>query len=206
MTGQTVSVIEEDCYNGVTPTIDVAKFTNLTDGTCPYIIVGDAVVWTYAVTNTSAGAITIDTIVLTDDAGTPLIAGDDFHPAAVVGGDLVHNIGDTHNLGFLDTDETWQYTFTAPAWRHRRRVFQYCHRRRHRPRHIRQYRFGHRHWHRLLFRCHPDIDIVKMTNGTDDLCPVVSVGSTVTWTYAVENTGNVTLGNLVISDGMWRVG
>ena len=35
------------------------------------------------------------------------------------------------------------------------------------------------------------LTIVKKTNGTDNQCPTVAVGSTVTWTYAVTNTGAV---------------
>jgi hypothetical protein len=198
--GQTVTGVEEDCYNGVTPTIAVEKLTNGTDGDCPYILVGEAVVWTYNVTNTSLGAITIDAITLTDDAGTPLVLGDDFLPVAILGADLVHNIGDTHNLGFLDTDETWQYTFTAPlgavAGEYENIVTVN----------------GTAHDSSgnsaavtdtgadCYFGADPDIDIVKMTNGTDDLCPVVTVGSTITWTYTVTNSGNVALTNVAISD------
>ena len=50
------------------------------------------------------------------------------------------------------------------------------------------------------FGADPAIDIIKKTNGTDDLCPVVSIGSTVVWTYLVENTGNVALTNIVLRD------
>src|SRR3989442_670741 len=49
----------------------------------------------------------------------------------------------------------------------------------------------------------PRITLVKKTNGTDNdtgTGPLVAVGSTVTWTYVVTNTGNVTLSNLTVSD------
>ena len=50
------------------------------------------------------------------------------------------------------------------------------------------------------FGAAPALTIVKRTNGTDDVCPTVLVGSTVTWTYEVTNTGNVTLTNIVVVD------
>jgi hypothetical protein len=49
----------------------------------------------------------------------------------------------------------------------------------------------------------PAISLVKLTNGTDNNSPtgpVVPEGSTVTWTYDVANTGNVTLTNIVVRD------
>ncbi|MBW1817192.1 MAG: hypothetical protein JRJ60_08525, partial [Deltaproteobacteria bacterium] len=49
----------------------------------------------------------------------------------------------------------------------------------------------------------PDIDIEKATNdedADDPPGPNVPVGSTVTWTYVVTNTGNVTLYDLVVTD------
>jgi hypothetical protein len=194
--GLTVTGVEEDCYNGVTPTIAIAKFTNLTDDTCPYILVGEDVVWTYEVTNTSLGAITIDAIVVTDDAGTPLVAGDDFNPTAVlVGG---YNAGDTNTDNLLDVGETWQYTFTAPAiageYENIATVNATAHDSSGNTAPVTASGDD------CYFGADPSIDIVKMTNGTDDLCPVVSVGDTVTWTYFVENTGNVALENIQIRD------
>ncbi len=49
----------------------------------------------------------------------------------------------------------------------------------------------------------PGINIEKATNGEDaDLPtgPSIPVGGTVTWTYVVTNTGNVPLGNIVVTD------
>ena len=49
----------------------------------------------------------------------------------------------------------------------------------------------------------PAISIVKLTNGTNNdtgTGPVVAVGSTVTWTYKVTNTGNVTLTGVAVTD------
>jgi hypothetical protein len=47
------------------------------------------------------------------------------------------------------------------------------------------------------------IDIVKFTNGDDansEPGPLIAVGSTVTWTYVVTNTGDVPLDNVVVTD------
>jgi uncharacterized repeat protein (TIGR01451 family) len=49
----------------------------------------------------------------------------------------------------------------------------------------------------------PRINIVKLTNGTDNNAPtgpVVPVGSTVTFTYVVTNPGDETLSNVVVRD------
>ena len=49
----------------------------------------------------------------------------------------------------------------------------------------------------------PAISIVKFVNGQDADSPTgpqVAVGSTVTFTYVVTNTGNVPLANVVVSD------
>ena len=51
----------------------------------------------------------------------------------------------------------------------------------------------------------PDIAIKKYTNGEDaDTAtgPVVAVGSTVTWTYIISNTGNVVLSDIVVDDNI----
>lgn len=49
----------------------------------------------------------------------------------------------------------------------------------------------------------PDITIVKSTNGDDAQTvpgPNLYVGDSVNWTYMVQNTGNVTLNNILVSD------
>ena len=49
----------------------------------------------------------------------------------------------------------------------------------------------------------PGITIVKTTNGTDNDSvpgPTVAVGSTVTWTYTVKNTGAVALNTVAVTD------
>ncbi len=53
------------------------------------------------------------------------------------------------------------------------------------------------------FGADPQIDIEKATNGEDaDVAPgpTVPVGSPVTWTYVVTNTGNVPLADVAVTD------
>ena len=109
---QTVNADDDDCYNGVTPTIDIVKTTNGTDDQCPVVLVGDTVTWDYAITNT--GDIDLTNVVVTDDNGTPDDGNagngdetlDDFNPTYVSGDD-----GD----GILNPGETWYYQATGTA-------------------------------------------------------------------------------------------
>ena len=53
------------------------------------------------------------------------------------------------------------------------------------------------------FGAAPGINLVKLTNGTDNDTPpgvLVPVGSTVTFTYVVTNTGNVPLSGVTVRD------
>ena len=51
----------------------------------------------------------------------------------------------------------------------------------------------------------PGINLVKLTNGTDNNLPTgpfIQVGDTVTWTYIVTNTGNEDLSNVTLTDDL----
>ena len=171
------------------PRIEILKETNDTDGTCPNILVGEDVTWTYTITN--PGDLELANVVVTDDNGTPLDTTDDFHPTYVS--------GDADNDGKLDTNETWIYTasLTGGAVAGEYTNIAYV---------TGDWSFGGNSGSvnssegDCYFGANPEIDIVKMTNGTDDLFPVVSVGDTVTWTYNVTNPGNVPLSNVVVTD------
>jgi hypothetical protein len=199
-TGQsgTVNASEADCYNGVTASISILKQTDGTDGACLNLINGSPVTWTYDVTNTGTAAIAGSSVAVTDDNGTPSDSTDDFNPAAVLGADLVHNIGDTNTNGVLDAGETWQYTASGTVkngeYTNTATVDATAH----------DDVGGTAPVTNSESDCYngsdPSIDIVKETNGTDNLCPVLMVGDTVTWTYAVTNNSAFGITNVVVTD------
>jgi large repetitive protein len=186
-----------DHYFGAEPEIQIVKLTNGTDNdtpTGPIVPVGSTVTWTYNVTN--PGNEPIANVVVTDDNGTPLDLLDDFNPApTLVGG---FNVGDLNTDNLLDPGELWVYTASALAV-----AGQY-----------ENYATvtgtstisntpleddNPDHY----FGAEPEIQIVKLTNGTDNdtpTGPIVPVGSTVTWTYNVTNPGNEPIANVVVTD------
>ena len=177
-----MTATEDDCYFGASPAINIVKFANGQDAnspTGPIVPVGSTVTFTYVVTNT--GNVPLANVTVTDDKLGP-IAG----PAS----------GDTNSNGLLDLTETWTYTKTATALAGQ------------------QTNVGTTTGTGAgqtvtdtdpanYFGAAPALTLVKRTNGTDNACPtgpVVPVGSTVTWTYEVTNTGNVTLTNILVVD------
>jgi VCBS repeat-containing protein len=71
--------------------------------------VGDAVVFTYVVTN--PGDVALGGVTVLDDNQTPGDPSDDFTPSAVLVAGF--NVGDTDRDGLLDFGEQWLYTATA---------------------------------------------------------------------------------------------
>ena len=148
-----------------------------------------AVTWGYTVTTT--GDVSIQNVVVVDDAGTPGLLGDDFNPMFVS--------GDTDLDSRARCGRIWTYTANAAAL-----AGEYVDiatvngtaaddsATRRPSRRIRG---------RLLYRARgPNINIVKTTNGTDDVCPDVLVSSTVTWGYTVTTTSDVSIQNVVVVD------
>jgi hypothetical protein len=85
----------------INPAIDIEKATNGEDAdvpTGPVLQVGDAVTWTYVVTNT--GNVPLSNVVVTDDI-LGVIPGPDS--------------GDTNNNGILETTEIWLYSANGIA-------------------------------------------------------------------------------------------
>ncbi|HMP35780.1 MAG TPA: SdrD B-like domain-containing protein, partial [Kiritimatiellia bacterium] len=184
----TVSDTDPSHYFGASGAIDIEKATNGQDAdtpTGPTVAVGSNVTWTYVVRNTGNIGIT-NVVVYDSDIGfiTNLVSGD-------LNGNRV-----------IETNETWTYTASGIAV-----AGQYAN-------------LGSvtgvtvstgsqvtdtdpSHY----FGSQPGIVIEKATNGQDaDNAPgpTLGIGSAVTWTYAVTNTGNVALTNVVVTDD--RVG
>ncbi len=80
---------------------------DLADGAgVPVLTPGTAVTWTYQVTNTGNVPYTASQVVVTDDAGTPDLASDDFIPTRDLGSDVGSD-------GILSPGEVWIYTATG---------------------------------------------------------------------------------------------
>ena len=180
--GQSVTDTDPSHYFGTVSAIDIEKATNGEDAdTAPgvFVPVGDAIDWTYVVTN--PGNVPIKTLTVTDDQGVmPTFVGGD------ADGDTELDPGEAWTFEASSTAVAGQYTNVAtvngfdvleepvtdsdPS---------------------------------NYFGFVSDIDIEKATNGQDaDAAPgvFVPVGDPVTWTYAVTNPGNVPIINVTVTD------
>jgi large repetitive protein len=175
-TGRTVSDDDPSHYFGAAPSIDIEKATNGEDAdvpTGPVVLVGDAVEWTYVVTNT--GNVDLSNVSVTDDQGVTVDCPSDtlaVGASMTCTADGVAVAGQYANVGVavgtppvgdpVSDDDPSHYFGAAPS-----------------------------------------IDIEKATNGEDadaPTGPVVLVGDAVEWTYVVTNTGNVDLSNVAVTD------
>ena len=174
-TGSTVTANNPDHYFGQTPSISIVKKTNGTNNDVvpgPYVAVGSTVTWTYDVTNT--GNVTLTGVVVTDDIVGAICTIGTMAPGATAS---CTKLG-TATAGQYTNNGTAKGTPPTGADVTASNVDHY---------------FGQT----------PSISIVKKTNGTNNDVvpgPYVAVGSTVTWTYDVTNTGNVTLTGVVVTD------
>ncbi|MGE3343271.1 MAG: SdrD B-like domain-containing protein, partial [Vicinamibacterales bacterium] len=174
--GPNVTANDPDNYYGSSPAITLIKRTNNTDNnTAPgiYIPTGDAVTWTYEITNT--GNVTLTNLTLSDDKlgsvacpVTTLAAG----ASTTCSASGIAQAGQYTNLGTVTGTPPVGPNVSANDPDN-------------------------------YFGQSPAISLVKLTNNTDnDTAPgvTVMVGSTVTWTYIVTNTGNVPLTNVTVTD------
>ena len=175
-TGPDVTDSNPDNYFGSAPSIDIVKLTNGTDNntpTGPFVTVGSTVTWTYIVTNT--GNVPLTNVTVTDDQGVTVSCPQD---TLTVGESMTCTASGTAQAGQYTNLGT--VTGTPPVGPD-----------------VTDSDPDH------YFGSAPSIDIVKLTNGTDNDTPpgvYIPVGSTVTWTYQVTNTGNVTLTDVAVTD------
>jgi uncharacterized repeat protein (TIGR01451 family) len=193
-----VSDTDPSNHFGVTTGIQVVKYTNGQDAnttTGPLLLVGSTATFTYVVTNT--GSVPLATVVLRDDNGTFGSTGDDFTLTLVS--------GDANSNGRLDLTETWNYqatrTVTAGQYTNIATVTA-------NPvddngtdiatlGDVTDYDPSNH------YGMTAGIQIVKYTNSQDantTTGPLLLVGSTATFTYAVTNTGSVPLASVVLRD------
>ena len=156
------------------PSIDIEKATNDVDAdelTGPVLSKGDLVTWTYVVKNT--GNVPLTDVYVVDDV------------VGVVAGPISLDAGDSQKFTKTGTAVAGQYSNTAKA----NGTYDGTKVDDEDPSHY--------------FGSDPAISIEKATNGDDadtETGPAVPVGSTVTWTYKVTNTGNVPLTDVYVVD------
>lgn len=171
-----VTAQNSDRYFGSTPSISIITRTNGSDndsGTGPYIPAGTAVTWTYVLQNTGNVALSNVTVV-DSNAGTVTGCPGTLAPGATVtctaNGTAV--AGAFANTATVTAKDPLSTSVTAQN--------------------------GDRY-----FGSTAAVKILTTTNGTDNetgIGPYLAPGSSVTWTYLVENKGNVPLTNVVVSD------
>jgi uncharacterized repeat protein (TIGR01451 family) len=176
-TGRTVNPTAEDdsSYDVVTPSLSIDKLTNGVDG--PVVLAGSSVTWTYAVRNT--GDVAISNVQVADDRE----------------GAITSYTGDDGN-GVLDVGEVWTFTKSGVAGSSDYENIATV---------TGSYTDSTGRTVNLTAEDDSSYDVVtpslsidKLTNGVDG--PVVLAGSSVTWTYAVRNTGDVALSNVQVAD------
>jgi hypothetical protein len=180
--GATLSDDDPSHYIGVTtpgadvPSIDIEKSTNGFDADeapGPALEVGDAVTWTYRVTN--SGNTDLINVVVTDDQGVPVIC-----PKTTLAqgesmtctGNGIAVAGQYRNVGraTASTTDGTPVEESDPSHYNAGDAF---------------------------------VTIEKSTNGNDADSPpgpTIPVGDPITWTYVVTNTGEVPLANVSVTD------
>src|SRR5207247_1861997 len=175
VTGQAVKASNADAYFGANPAIALVKTTNGTDNDTapgPTVATGSTITWAYTVTNT--GNVALSNVAVTDNR-----IGTIGCPAATlaVGASMtctktgVAVAGQYTNIGTVTARDITGKTVSASNPDN-------------------------------YFGANPGVSIVKKTNGTDNDAgtgPTVNIGSTVTWTYIITNTGNVALSNVAVA-------
>ena len=173
----------EDCeddsssYFGADPQIEIDKTTNGADGQT--ILVGQAITWTYTVTND--GNVGLSDVTVTDDQ---------------TGVTPAYVSGDADSDGVLDLSETWIYTASGtatagPYANTGEACGSYT-------ADVGGTREDCETDSSSYFGADPQIEIDKTTNGADG--QTILVGQAITWTYTVTNDGNVGLSDVTVTD------
>ncbi|NNF15736.1 MAG: hypothetical protein HKN70_03260, partial [Gammaproteobacteria bacterium] len=173
--GAPVTDFDPSHYQGAAVGPMIQKYTNGIDADTlpgPSIPVGETVTWTYEVINDTPFPIT--SLTVTDNQGVVVVCPQNFlAPGQTIEctGTGVASAGQYANVGTAcGIVEELEYCDADPS-----------------------------HY----FGSNPNIWIRKTTNGVDaDLPPgpSVAVGSMVNWVYTVENTGNVPLSDIMVTD------
>ena len=183
-------------YFGAILGITVKKFTNGDDADDPFgpgINVGGTVEWTYEV-SLVPGNVPLEDVSLVDDAGTPLVPGDNFVPTPTG--------GDGGVVGVLEIGETWTYEATGTAVVGQYENFATVVADPVGPNETVTTDNDPSHYYGV----DSAISIQKYTNGadadliTDPDVPILRVGDTVDWLYVVTNEGNVPIPGWAVTD------
>ena len=176
---QDVGVEDTDtaCYDGFEPAITIKKYTNTVDADTPpgpTVAVGSTVYWTYVVTNT--GSTTLTNVSVTDDKGVTVtcpkttLAAGESMTCTASG---AATMGQYANIGTVTGKPPAGGNVTASDPSH-------------------------------YVGAGPGITIKKLIDGEDANDPAsavkLRVGSQVTWSFIVTNTGNVVLSNIAVTD------
>jgi len=194
VTYATVRATSNSAYFGLVQAITLVKFTNgvdirTTGGAGPYVVQGTTVTWAYRVTNIGNSALSAITVTDNQVAGNAQCPNP---PNLAIGGTFVCTFvgvaisGTYNNVGTatgvspaaqIPGVTLAQATVTATSPSNYLGIVQ-------------------------------TISIVKYTQGINTVvspAPVLLVGSRVTWTYAVTNTGNIDLTSVTVTDNRLAV-
>ena len=204
-----VSATDPTYYTGVTAGITVKKAVDAANPTSPttaedandssspyYLKAGSTVTFTYLVSNTTGTGIAGSSIVLTDDGGVP--GSTAIKPTYVS--------GDSNKNGVLDKNEVWLYTYTTtgqPGLNGNLATVTAT---------VGKNTYGSND-PAFYYGVTDGITIKKATDAVNPSDPTVyeegdttaqelylDVGTAVTWTYLVTNSGNSSLSGIKITD------
>ena len=179
----TVTASDHSSYTGVNVGISIDKTTNGIDG--PVLLAGDAITWSYIVTNT--GDYELFDITVEDSEEGAVGTIDTLAPGA----SETLTLEGTAVSGYYDNTGTATGSYTLEAVLNDMAVTG--------PIEITDPYPTVSSSDFSYYNCYgPAITIDKTTNGYDGLS--ITVGSAITWSYLVTNTGDMELTNIVVTD------